>query len=170
MFEHERGGPDPGDGIGRAGPGDVMGGAVHGLEQRRARAGRVEVGRGGEPDPPRHRAGEVREDVAEEVVGDDHVVALGSLHQVDAGCVDVVVVARHAGVLARHLVDHPLPQVTGEREDVGLVDERQVTAGPSTASSKANRTHRSTPMRVFTDPCVATSNGVARRRKPPSPQ
>ena len=53
----------------------------------------VEVGRGGVADAPGHRAGQVGDDVAEQVVGDDHVVAVGVLHQVDAGGVDVVVVA-----------------------------------------------------------------------------
>ena len=41
--------------------------------------------------------------------------------------------------------------------------------GRCEASSKANRTQRSTPMRVFTEPWVATSCGVPRRRNPPSP-
>ncbi len=126
MLEHEGGRADRRDGVGRARAGDVVGGTVDGLEQRRPRAGRVEVGRGGESDPPRHRSGQVGEDVAEEVVGDDDVVAVGSLHEVDAGRVDMVVVTGHPGVLRRHLVDHPLPQVSGECEDVRLVHQSEV--------------------------------------------
>ena len=42
-------------------------------------------------------------------------------------------------------------------------------AGRLCASSNANRTHRSAPIRVLTDPCVATSYGVPLRRNPPSP-
>ena len=41
--------------------------------------------------------------------------------------------------------------------------------GRPAASSKAKRRQRSTPIRVFTDPWVATSYGVPFRRKPPSP-
>ena len=59
------------------GAGDVGRRAVHRLEQARAGAGRVEVGRRGPADPAGDRAAEVGEDVAEEVVGDDHVVAAG---------------------------------------------------------------------------------------------
>ena len=39
-------------GLAVPGAGDVVGGAVDGLEQRRAGAGRVQVGRRREPDPP----------------------------------------------------------------------------------------------------------------------
>ncbi len=74
-----------------AGAGDVGRRAVHRLEQRRPGAGRVQVGRGGAADPAGDRAAEVGEDVAEQVVGDDHVVAAGILHEVDARGVDVVV-------------------------------------------------------------------------------
>ena len=129
MLEHQRGRADGGQRVGRAGAGDVVGGAVHRLEQRRAGAGRVQVGRGGEADPAGDGAGEVGEDVAEEVVGDDDVVARGPLDQVDAGRVDVVVVTAHPGVLGGHLVDGPLPQVAGEGEDVGLVHEGEVMPG-----------------------------------------
>jgi len=68
------GGAHRGDGIGCARARNVMSGAVDGLEQRRPGARRVQIGRGGETRSPRHRAGQIGEDVAEEVVGDDDVV------------------------------------------------------------------------------------------------
>ena len=90
------------------------------------------------PMPPGYRAAEVGEDVAEEVVGDDHVVLLGRLHEVDAGGVDVVVGGGDVGVLGGDLVEGALPQVAGEGEHVRLVHQREVlaAAGPA-ASSKA---------------------------------
>src|SRR5262249_62207275 len=98
-----------------SGPGDVGSRPVHGLEDGRAGAGRVQVGRRGATDPARHRAGEVGEDVAEEIVGDDHVVPAGILHEVDAGGGDVVVTGPHVRMLAGDVVERTPPEVAGER-------------------------------------------------------
>ena len=109
------------------------------LKHRRAGACRVEVRRRGEADASRHGAAEVGEDVAEEVVGDDDVVALRVLHEVDAGGVDVVVGGLDIGVVGGHPVEGPLPEVAREREHVGLVDERQVVpATPSQFEGEAD--------------------------------
>ena len=62
-------------GLALPGAGDVGRRAVHRLEQRRAGAVGVEVGRRRQPDAAGDGAGQVGEDVAEQVVGDDHVVA-----------------------------------------------------------------------------------------------
>src|SRR5207302_2260088 len=59
--------------VGRAGAGDVGGRPVHGLEERRPGAIGVEVGRGGAADAAGDGRPQVGEDVAEQVVGDDHV-------------------------------------------------------------------------------------------------
>ena len=72
---------------------------MHGFEQRRPRALRVEVGRRCEPDAAGDGTGEVGEDVAEQVVGDDDVIAVRVLDKNDAGGVDVVVSGGHLGVL-----------------------------------------------------------------------
>src|SRR5690606_18687773 len=128
VVEHHRRREDRGDGVGLLLAGDVGGRAVHRLEHRRAGAGGDQVAGGGEPDPPGYRAAEVGEDVAEEVVGDDHVVLLGRLHEVDAGRVDVVVGGGDVGVLGGHLFEGALPEVAGEGEDVGLVDQGEVLA------------------------------------------
>src|SRR5205085_9767717 len=71
----------------------------------------------------------VGEDVAEEVVGDDDVEAGRVLDQVDAGRVDVAVGGGDVGVLGPDLVERALPEVAGEGEDVGLVDQGEVAAG-----------------------------------------
>ena len=109
-------------------PGDVGGRAVDGLEQRRPGAGGVEVARRRPADAAGDRAAEVGEDVAEEVVGDDDVVAARVLDEVDAGGVDVVVGGGDVGELGRDRLERALPQVAGEREHVGLVDQREVLA------------------------------------------
>ena len=66
--------------------------------------------------PPEIGATEVGEDVAEQVVGDDHVVALRVLDEVDARSVDVVVRRLDLGYSAGDFVERALPQVAGERE------------------------------------------------------
>ena len=75
------------------------------------------------PIPPGDGPGKVRQDVAEKVVRDDHVVALGRLDHVNASRVHVVVGRLDLGVLGRHLVEDPLPEVAGKGQDVGLVDQ-----------------------------------------------
>src|SRR6266496_5676969 len=106
VVEHQPGREHRGDGVGPAGPGDVGGGAVHRLEQRRARpagatgacGARVEVGARRRAEPAGDRGAEVGQDVAEQVVGDDHVEAPWVVDQVQAGGVDVAVVQAHAGL------------------------------------------------------------------------
>ena len=51
----------------------------------------VDVAAGGQPDAAAHRGGEVGDDVAEQVVGDDHVEPAGVGDQVDGRGVDVLV-------------------------------------------------------------------------------
>ena len=131
VVEHEGRREDGGDGVGLVLPGDVGRRAVDRLEHGRTGAGGVQVGARGEPDPPGYRAAEVGEDVAEEVVGDDHVVLLGRLHEVDAGGVDVVVGGGDVGVLGGDLVEGALPEVAGEGHDVRLVHEGEVLARPA---------------------------------------
>ena len=92
MIEHHGTGPDLADRIGDALAGDVGGGAVHRLEHGGELAGGVDVPAGGQSDAAADRGGEVGEDVAEQVVGDDHVEAARVVDQVDGGGIDVGVV------------------------------------------------------------------------------
>src|SRR5699024_1383178 len=94
-----------GGGVGENLPGDVRGRAGHGLEHRGEGAGGVDGAARGEADAPADGGGEVGDDVAEEVVGDDHVEAGRILDQVDHHRVDVRVVHLDLRVLGAHLVD-----------------------------------------------------------------
>src|SRR6478736_1527061 len=72
-------------GVGLALPGDVRRRAVHRLEHARMAALGVDVAAGREPDAARDRRGDVGDDVAEQVVGDDHVEATGVGGEEDRG-------------------------------------------------------------------------------------
>src|SRR6476661_8822824 len=80
---------------------------------------------GAEPCTGSNNDGPVRvgEDVAEQVVGDDHVVAARILDEVDAGGVDVLVARRDVAVFGRDVVEGALPEVARERQDVRLVHQ-----------------------------------------------
>src|SRR6478736_8922557 len=92
VVEQQRGGQDRGRGVGLLLPGDVGRGAVHGLEHRGGRPVGVDVAGGRQADAAGDRGGEVGDDVAEEVVGDDDVEATGVGRHEDRGRVDVQVV------------------------------------------------------------------------------
>ena len=74
-----------------------------------------------------HRA-QVGEDVAEHVVGDDHVEPGGVLDEVDAGGVDVDVVRRHVRAPLGHLRERARPQVSRVVQDVRLVGHGHAAA------------------------------------------
>ena len=114
------------DGRGRVGDspaGDVRRRAVNGLEHRRVFARRIDVRGGRQADAPRDRRGQVRDDVAEQIVGDDHVEPGRVDHHGDHGGVDVQVVARDIGELLTYLIEEPTPQAPGVDQDVVLVQQ-----------------------------------------------
>ena len=129
VLEHQYRRGDRGQRIGPPRADDVVRRAVDRLEQRGAGARGVQVGARREADAAGDRTGQVREDVAEQVVGHDDAVALGTLDEVDARGVDVVVVDGDVRELRRHLGDDARPEVAGEGEHVGLVDQRQSWRG-----------------------------------------
>src|SRR5687767_12860817 len=98
VLEHQRAGPDGGDGIGDLPAGNVGRGAVYRLEDRRRGALGVDVPRGGDADGAGRGRAEVREDVAEEVGGDNHVEALGVQHHLDGEAVDVILVCLYVTI------------------------------------------------------------------------
>src|SRR5476649_1749340 len=73
-----------------------------------------------------HR-GLVGQDVAEQVVGNDHVELLRCAHQLHGGVVDVHVAQFDFRVILGHLLDHFTPQLAG-RQHVGLVHRAQLFA------------------------------------------
>ena len=107
-------------------PRDVGRRTVNGLEHARERAIRVDVARGREADAAGDGAGQVGQDVAEEVVGDDDVEARRVCDQEDRRRVDVQIVYRDFGVLGRDRVHDALPEPPAMHEHVGLVHEREL--------------------------------------------
>lgn len=108
--------------------GDIGCRAVYGFEHAREGAFWVDVPGCGETNAARDGSGKVREDVSEEVIGDDDVEAARVLHEEDRGRVNVQVVDGDLGEVLRDLVHDPLPHVAGVHEDVLLVDEREALA------------------------------------------
>jgi len=74
--------------------------------------------------------GLVRQDVAEQVLGDDHVEAARVPHQQHRARVHELVDQRHVGEALGHLLDHLHPELRG-LEHVGLVHVRHVLAAPA---------------------------------------
>ena len=116
--------------MGSALPWPAMSGrrAVHRLEHARVAALGVDVAAGGEPDAAGDGRGDVGDDVAEEVVGDDDVEAARVGGEEDRRGVDVLVGGLDVGELGADLLDRAPPQVAGVGEDVVLVHEGQVPA------------------------------------------
>ena len=80
---------------------------MHRLEQ--ARTGVRQAGRGGEPEPAGDRGGEVGEDVAEHVLGHDHVELLGRARELHGRVVHQHVLDRDVRIVHRHLADDAAP-------------------------------------------------------------
>ena len=131
VVEQECDGEDRGGGVGDALPGDVGCRAVDRLEHAGESAVGVDVARGRQADAAADRAGQVGEDVAEEVVRDDDIESSRIRDEEDRRGVDVQVVDRDVGILGRDRVDRALPERPGEDEHVGLVHEREPLARAS---------------------------------------
>ncbi len=98
------------------------------LEHGRVLVGGVDAARCGVSDAADHGTGLVGDDVAEQVVGEDHVEAGRVGHHEDGGRVDVQVVVGDLRVFLGHLVDDALPHVARVDEHVLLVHEGDVLA------------------------------------------
>ena len=96
------------------------------LEHGRILIGRVDAARSGIADATDHGACLVGDDVAEQVVGEDHVEAGRVGHHEDGGRVDVQVIVRDFRIFLGHLVDDALPHVAGVDQHVLLVHESHV--------------------------------------------
>ena len=88
----------------------------------------VDVAGGREADAAGDGGGEVGDDVAEEVVGDDHVEARRVGGHEDHRRVDVHVVGGDVGELRGDLLEQPPPDRAGVDQHVGLVDQRELLA------------------------------------------
>ena len=108
-----------------AAPGDVRGRAVNRFEHREVAP---DVRRPGEPDRARRLGGDVGEDVAVEVRGDDHVERLGACRHERRADVDDPVVGLDLGVLGGDLVEDAVEEAVGELHDVVLRHARHAAA------------------------------------------
>ena len=81
----------------------------------------MDVSRRGHAQPALKRGGEVGDDVAEQVVGDDHVELCGVLYQVHRERVDVVVRRGDVRKIRGDFAKDPLPQRMARRHRVALV-------------------------------------------------
>src|SRR5699024_1142100 len=93
-------------------PSDIRRGTVHWLEHRRVSAGGVNIARGCQTDATGYSASQVSQNIAEEIIGDNHVIARWVSDHVDGCRIDVVVVDFNLGKFWRNLINGALPQVT----------------------------------------------------------
>ncbi len=107
VVQQQRNAHHRGSRVGDALARDVGGTAVHRFKHRRVGSGRVDIAAGGQADSAAHRSGEVGDDVAEKVVGDDDVEPAGIGDHIDGGRVDVLIGDLDVRILGTDLADHP---------------------------------------------------------------
>ena len=127
-LQHQRARPDHGNGVGDALAVDVRRRAVHGLEQRREGALRVQVGRGRDADGAGAGRTQVRQDVAEQVGGHHHVEALGLQHEARGQDVDVLLVGLDVGELLADGVGALVPPRHADGDAVALGGDGELLA------------------------------------------
>ena len=81
----------------------------------------VDVGGGGEAEAAGELGGEVADDVAEEIVGDDDVELAGVADEFHGEGVDIKVAGVDVGIFGADGFEDALPEVAGEGHGVGLV-------------------------------------------------
>jgi hypothetical protein len=116
------------DRVGQIAARDVGRRAVGGLGHGHL-IGRVD--RGGDAERSGDLAGQVGEDVAHHVLGDQHVEVGRPPDEVDGHGVDVEVVNRQLRVLTGDLTADVAEQAGGQLEHVGLVHDREVLPPPA---------------------------------------
>ena len=121
-------GEDCGGGVCLVLAGDVRCGAVYGLEHGGELADGVDVAACRVADTAGHCTCEVSDDVAEKVVGNDHVEAGGVGDHEDGGRVNVQVVGLNLGEFSRDFGEVAVVEATCVGEHVGLVHEGDLLA------------------------------------------
>ncbi len=127
MGEHHAGSADRGEWVDLAGSFETRGGPADRLEHRDAVG--VEIGSGGDAHTSLNRGSEVGDDVAEHVVGHDHVETARVFDHPETRRVDVGVGGGHLRVFLGHGLEYPCPEVPCIGEDVRLPAHGQMTAG-----------------------------------------
>jgi len=96
--------------------------AAHGLEHGHALG--IDVAAGCDAQAALNDGGQVGDDVAEQILRDDHVVVLGLLDEPHGAGVDVVVVLLDFRIVrVAHLLVHAHPEITAVGEHVALVHQ-----------------------------------------------
>ncbi len=113
---------------------DVGCAAVHGFEHRWIGPRRIDVAARRQSDAAAYRGGQVGDDVAEQVVGDDDVESPRVGDEVDGRGVDVLIGDLDIGVLGADLLHGAPPQCARIRQDVVLVHQGQLLAPPCGAA------------------------------------
>ena len=126
MLEQHGGGEDGGGRVGLVLTGDVRSGTVNRLEHGRELVGGVDAAGGGVAHAAHHGAGLIGQNVAKEVVGENHIETARVGDQEDGGRIDVLVVVGDLRVFLADLVDDALPHITGVDEHVLLVHQGDV--------------------------------------------
>ena len=126
MLEQHGGGEDGGGRVGLVLTGDVRSGTVNRLEHGRELVGGVDAAGGGVAHAAHHGAGLIGQNVAKEVVGENHIETARVGDQEDGGRINVLVVVGDLRVFLADLVDDALPHITGVDEHVLLVHQGDV--------------------------------------------
>jgi len=135
--QHQR--RNRGGGVGFALPGDIGGGTVDGFKHRGESPVGIDVSRGRQPDTTGDGPGLVCQNIAKEVIGNDHVETTGISYQENRGGVDVQVIHFYLGVFPRYFLDAATPQVPGVNQDVVFMHVGQFVApGPGLFKGIAN--------------------------------
>ncbi|KAG1244562.1 hypothetical protein G6F68_015399 [Rhizopus microsporus] len=127
-LQHQRARPDHGDRVGDALAIDVRRRPVHGFEQRREFAFRVQVRRRRDADGAGAGRAQVRQDVAEQVGRNHHVEALRLQHEACRQNVDVLLVGLDVGVVLAHGIGAFVPPRHADGDAIALGGHRQLLA------------------------------------------
>ena len=135
VTQQHRAGEDCGGGVCFVLAGDIRCGAVYGLEHGGKLADGVNIAACRVADTTGHCTGEVSYDVAEEVIGDNHVESGRVGDHEDGGGVNMQVVGLNLGEFSRDFGEVAVVEAACVGEHVGLVHEGDLLAAE--ASSKA---------------------------------
>src|SRR3989475_12207524 len=164
VSNHHRCAQNRPDRVDDATAGDVGRGPMHGLEQAPFRLG-VDVAGGCDAHPADQLRGQVGQDVAEEVAGDDDVELRRVAHQLHRGRVHIEVTGLDVGTLlatAFHCCCQSAPAC------VIALDLSTITTS-RWAAPNAYSMIRVTPKYVLRSSWIATSSSVPFLKRPPMP-
>src|SRR5262245_32565727 len=119
ILEHQRGGQDRADRVRDVLARQRRRRSVHRFEHRRH--ARVQIARRRHAEPALQRRAQIRDDVAEQIVGDDDLELRGVLHHQQREPVDVEMARLDVGIPRRDFLEHALPERVTVGHRVALV-------------------------------------------------